>query len=113
LQQLVAYGGLILCDLFYVGGPAPNGVQELTGDAYQLAHDAYRRALGYSDPHEFEKHRRTNDPELQRRRQEALDKLPLQFGVDWEGVDDAALDRMVEELPEHYKKCLYSPFCVL
>jgi hypothetical protein len=70
--------------------------------------EAYMRALGYPNSHEFRKAWDVNDPDLYERDRLARIKFLEKFGVslehEWEEIIEA-VKRMEAGLPEQYKAC--------
>jgi hypothetical protein len=83
---------------YYLGDPTPEG----------SVAEAYGRALGYPNPHEFRKAWDAKDPDLYERDRLARIKLLAKFGVsfehEWEEIFEA-VKRMEAGLPERYKRC--------
>ena len=87
---------LVFAMAYYLGDPTPE----------EAIIEAYGRALGYSNPHEFREAWDANDPDLYERDRLARIKLLAKFGVsrehEWEEIVEA-LGRMEAGLPEPYK----------
>jgi hypothetical protein len=89
---------LVCAVAYYLGDPTPEGAPI----------EAYGRALGYPNPHEFRKAWDANDPDLYERDRLARIKLLAKFGVSWEHEREEiseAFKRMEAGLPEQYKAC--------
>jgi hypothetical protein len=89
---------LICAVAYYLGDPTPQ----------EAPVEAYMRALGYPNPHEFRKAWDANDPDVHERDRLARIKLLEKFGVSWEHEWEEiieAFERMEAGLPERYKAC--------
>jgi hypothetical protein len=87
---------LMFAMAYYLGDPGPN----------EALIQAYGRALGYPNSHEFRKAWDGNDPDLYERDRLARIKLLEKFGVSREHKREEiaeALERMEAGLSEHYK----------
>ena len=83
---------------YYLGDPTPEG----------SVIEAYRRALGYPNSHEFRKALHTNDPDFQERvrlaKTKLLEKFGVSFGDEREKIIEA-FNRMEAGFSEHFKWC--------
>jgi hypothetical protein len=89
---------LVCAVAYYLGDPTPEG----------SVAEAYGRALGYPNPHEFRKAWDAKDPDFYERDRLARIKLLEKFGVSWEHESEEiieAFERMEAGLPERYKAC--------
>jgi hypothetical protein len=83
---------------YYLGDPTPEG----------SVAEAYMRALGYPNIHEFRKALEAKDPDFFERDRLARVKLLAKFGVSWEHEWEEIIEafkRMEAGLPEQYKAC--------
>jgi hypothetical protein len=83
---------------YYLGDPTPEG----------SVAEAYMRALGYPNIHEFRKALEAKDPDFFERDRLARIKLLAKFGVslehEWVEIVEA-FKRIEARLPEQYKAC--------
>jgi hypothetical protein len=98
-KNVQTFEKFLMCAVaYYLGDPTPEG----------SVAEAYMRALGYPNSHEFRKAWDANDPDFYERDRLARVKLLAKFGVslehEWEEIIEA-VNRMEAGLPEQYKAC--------